>query len=391
MINRTDTYLNNSTRLALIDTISGYVNKQISYRSDFDEIINEHGHSEFFRFDLGENCDGYSPLINKLLSNENLLQNLNEYPDVTHLALRKQIAEIYEINSNEIVLSTGLDSVLDLITKVFFNKNDVYLMAIPEFFLFENYSERMGAAPAFVRLSEENNFKWDEKVLERFNHYLVRVQPKLIWVSNPGNPTGLKVDDCLLLSLIDIASRNNTFVVLDEAYGEYIGGPDKSFAKYIHKYKNLLVLRTFSKAYGLAGIRLGFLMTSSKTIIQAMLLHRYFFPITQFALNIAKIALTDQGFIKSSVIKLHARKKRLFTELEKLENLKLIRSESNIFMMKHQRLNMHEFDQELKLRGILASKLDQSGINHLNYLRFTVRTKDENEKLVDACKKINAL
>ncbi len=391
MIPKVHQLFNHATQLALIDNVDGYVDKQVSYRMETEQIQKEFGVKHLLRFDLGENCDGFSPKVHQELSQTGLIGNLHEYPEITHDSLREKLAAVYGVKPREIILSSGLDSILDLITRVFFEKGDSYIMAAPDFFLFESYSQRMGAVPTFIQLDESHYFQWTDDTLTQFYLNIIHLKPKLIWVSNPVNPTGQCISDDKLLQLIEVASYCNTFVVVDEAYGEYLGGPERSFSRFIPNYKNLLVLRTFSKAYGLAGIRLGLLMTSTTSIIKAMLIHRHYFPLTNFALTAAQIALGDQEYIQYSAQQIQIRKQQVFEQLSKLKQLKFIPSDSSIFMMKHLWLTADEFDYELKKRGILASRLQQTGLEGLNYLRFTIRTPAENEILLKSCREINQL
>jgi histidinol-phosphate aminotransferase len=352
-----------------------------------------HGITDIKRFDLGENIDGFSPNVKDFLENiyknREIFHELSEYPDVTHAGLRGDISSLFNISKENIVLSTGLDSIIDLIARVFFEYQDNYLMPIPDFFLFENYSEKMGANPVFLPLEESNNFKWTIDTVADYQNSIIRFKPKVIWLSNPCNPTGQMLEESLLKELIDLANFNNAFIVVDEAFAEYTSGPKHSAVKYINKYKNLMVLRTFSKAYGLAGIRLGYLMTSSRDIVKALLLHRHHFPVSQLGINISRIALADQNFIESTRSKLVKRKEYLFKELAKLKTFHYIPSETNVYMLKNKYINDVDVDRKFKQKGIIASFLNNSGAKKRNYLRITVKGKKDNEYLIQACKNID--
>jgi histidinol-phosphate aminotransferase len=261
-------------------------------------------------------------------------------------------------------------------------------MSIPDFFLFEKYSERMGAKPVFIQLDEEDNYSWTEKTVEEFKNSIIRFRPKIVWLSNPNNPSGQVIPCETLLELIKITHSYNVFIIIDEAYGEYITDKENSAIKFIEEYKNLMVLKTFSKGYGLAGIRLGYLITSSKDIISALLLHRHHFPATQMAQKFASIALDDQNFIDHSIQNNEKRKKILFDQLSKLETFRFIPSLTNIFMLKNDHLTDDKLNLLLKQRGIFTSLLKINGILNKNYLRLTIRTEDDNEFLYQKCYEI---
>ncbi len=392
MLIKTYKFFNQLTRQALLDSVNGYVDKSKSVTSEINKLRGKFGIKKIYRFDLGENADGFSPKINEYLRKaENqkvLFEKLNEYPNVTHIGLRQQLAEFYHIDRKNIVLSTGLDSILDLITRVFFDYNDVYLMPVPDFFLFESYSERMGGMPIFLPLSEENNFCWTEKTIHHLCDLIERFRPKIVWLSNPSNPSGQVIRPDTLEQIIKIAYDNNVFIVIDEAYGEFFKDANQSAIQFIHEYENLMVLRTFSKAYGLAGIRLGYLISSSKDIIQALLMPRNPFPVTQFALKTASLALTDQKFIQQTVVSTEYRRQKLFQDLLELKTFRFIPSTTNIFMLKNKFLTDEKLHLLLKQKGIYTSLLRITGIEKQNYLRVTIRSEEDNHFLVQKCHEI---
>lgn len=392
MLIKTHKFFNQLTRQALLDSVNGYVDKTKSVTSEINKLRGKFGIDKVYRFDLGENADGFSPRIKKYLENEEnqtkLFEKLNEYPNVTHTGLRQQLAEYYDVDRGQIVLSTGLDSILDLITRIFIDNNDVYLMPIPDFFLFESYSERMGGMPIFLPLEEENNYRWTGKTVEQFCDLISRFRPKIVWISNPSNPSGQTIDKNTLLQIIKIAHDNNVFVVIDEAYGEFFLSGDQSAVQFVQEFKNLMVLRTFSKAYGLAGIRLGYLISSSRDIVQALLLHRNHFPATQFALKTASIALEDQQFIEQTLLSTGYRRNRLFDQLNSLKTFRYIPSTTNIFMLKNNFLTDDRLHLLLKQKGVYTSLLKISGIEKKNYLRITIRDEEDNDVLFRVCKEV---
>lgn len=392
MLIKTYKFFNQLTQQALLDHIEGYVDKSQSVSSEMIKLRSRFDIEKIYRFDLGENVDGFSPNIHNLYNNQfrdqNLFDKLNEYPSITHRQLRQKISQLHGIPREQIVISTGLDSIIDLITRVFFEYNDLYAMSIPDFFLFENYSERMGAKPVFIQLNEEDNYAWTDKTVEQYKNSIIRFRPKIVWLSNPNNPSGQIIPSDMLLELISISHSYNVFIVIDEAYGEYNPDNKNSAIKFIENYKNLMVLRTFSKAYGLAGIRLGYLMTSSKDIVRALLMHRHHFPATQIAQKFASVALDDQNFISRSLLNNFNRKRLLFHHLSELKTFKFIPSSTNIFMLKNDYLTDDKLNLLLKQKGIFTSLLKINGILNKNYLRLTIRTDDDNDFLYQKCYEI---
>ena len=393
MITKTVKSFNQFTRHALMEKVDGYVNKSKSLEEEIFRIKKENNLQKIYRFDLGENVDGFSPIVNDfikiLYNNKLLISKLNQYPDVTHLNLRERLATIFKIPRQSIVISAGLDSILDLISRVFFEYKDHYLMPVPGFFLFESYSERMGASPIFLQLNEEDGFRWTNTIFENCKDLIVRFRPKIIWLSNPNNPTGQIIPDQMLEQIIDLANSYNVFVVVDEAYHEFIGDPADSAARFINKYTNLMVLRTYSKALGLAGIRLGYLMCNDSEIIEALLLHRHHFPVTRLSLNIAQLATKDIDFIRQTRLVTKKRSACLYHQLDTLITFRYIPSFTNIFMLRHRFFSASALDARFKKRGIITSHLNITGITKDNYLRVTIRTEEDNEYLFQICKEID--
>ena len=392
MITKTHKYFNQLTRQALIDKVDGYVNKTKSLSLEIARIKGKYGLEKIYRFDLGENVDGFSGKVKEYLScinyNQHFINDLNEYPDITHRIFREEIASLYNISRDQIVISTGLDSILDLISRVFFDNKDTYVMPVPDFFLFENYSERMGAIPLFLNLNEITEFTWTQQTVNQFRDLIERFRPKLVWLSNPCNPTGKIITNDIINQLVEITNRNNVFIVIDEAYGEYMKNHLDSSVQLINRYKNLMVLRTFSKAYGLAGIRLGYMMSSSKDIVNAMLMHRQYFPATKLAIQMASVAMRDQKFIEQTRYNVIRRKEVLFQKMDKLLSFSYIRSDINIFMLRNKYLSNAKLKSIFKQYGIFTSLVTISENDEDNYLRITIKKSTDNEYFIQICRLI---
>jgi histidinol-phosphate aminotransferase len=393
MIVKTVKSFNQFTRHALSEKVAGYVNKSKSLEEEIMRLKKRHNLQKIYRFDLGENVDGFSPKINEFLENlyknEVLFSKLHQYPDITHLSLRERIGATFNIPRQHIVISAGLDSILDLITRVFFEYRDVFVMPVPGFFLFESYSERMGATPVFLQLEEDSDFEWTETTFEKLKDLIIRFRPKIVWLSNPNNPSGNVIPEPMLIEIFNLTHEYNIFVVLDEAYFDYVGKIADSAARYIKQYDNLMVLRSFSKAYGLAGIRLGYIMCSNEDIIEALLIHRHHFPITQLSLNIARVALKDKHFINQTQVNTRQRRTILYNLLDTLSSFRYIPSHTNIFMLKNNLISSTELDSRLKRYGIITSQLNITGIATNKYLRITIRKESDNYYFFNACKEIN--
>ncbi|MBI3129941.1 MAG: histidinol-phosphate aminotransferase family protein [Acidobacteria bacterium] len=395
MHTKTHKFFNSPTRQAMFEKVKGYVDKSVDMEAEIERVRALYDLDRIYRFDLGENSEGYSPRIREYLDELRLddqrVARFNEYPDSNHAVLKQRLAEKYAIPPEWFIIAAGLDSILDLITRVFLDHRDVYLMPTPSFFLFEALSERMGAVPYFLELREEDQFRWTNQTTHRFKELVDKFRPKLIWIANPNNPTGHLIHDMVIEELLDYASSYNAFVVVDEAFGEYTDPPGEvlSAARFLPKYQNLMVLRTFSKKYGLASLRIGYLMCSSPDILEGIQIHRHPFPVTQLSADLALIALEDEAFLTQSRTENISKRKEVFAHLTSLSNFSAIPSSTNIFMVRHHHLGGEELKRAFEQRGIIASHIDISGIKGRGYLRFSLRNREDNQYLCDVFKDID--
>ncbi len=396
---KTHKFFNAATRQAMFELVKGYMDRTVDPEAEIERIQQEYGLERVYRFDLGENAEGYSPRILEYLGelrkegriNTRLNDWLNSYPERNHLGLKQLLAERFGVPPEWFILGAGLEAVLDLVTRVFLDHRDIYLMPIPSFYLFEEYSERMGAIPYFLELKEEDDFRWVAKTSLRFKNMVEKFKPKLIWIANPNNPTGQFIHETVMEDLIECASAYNAFVVVDEAYGEYTDPPGgvHSAAQFLHQHENLMVLRTFSKKYGLASLRIGYLMSSSADIRDGLKVHCNNFPVTQLSVDLAKIALEDKAFLDQSRVQTSANRREVFEKLAELRSFATVPSLTNIFMIRNHRLSGPELMKALHRRGIIASALEISGIRDRGYLRLALRNREDNLHLFRACEEID--
>lgn len=386
-------FFNAPTRQAMFEGVGSYLDA--SHDADPARLGPLGPANATYRFDLGENAEGYSPRIREYLTelaqDDFMRARFNHYPERNHTTLKLRIAEKFSIPPEWIVLGAGLDSILDLIARVFLEHRDIYLMPTPSFFLFEAISERMGAVPYFLDLKEEDAFRWTADTTRRFRRMVEKFRPKLIWIANPNNPTGHYLNDMTIEELVAFASSYNAFVVVDEAYGEYTDPPGEvlSAARLLARHPNLMVLRTFSKKYGLASLRVGYLMCAASRIREGLQVHQPPFPITQLSADLALIALEDDAFLQTTREQTLLNRKALFEQIQRMDRFTLIPSSTNIFMLRHKDMDGPTLRSELRRRGIIASPLEITGLEGKGYLRFCLRKREDNHRLCQALWDLN--
>jgi histidinol-phosphate aminotransferase len=194
----------------------------------------------------------------------------------------------------------------------------------------------------------------------------------------------------VLEDLVEFASFYNAFLVIDEAFGEYTDPPGdvRSAARLLHRFENLMVLRTFSKKYGLASLRIGYLMCSSPDILEGIQVHRHHFPVTQLSADMALIALEDEAFLDQSRTQNTANRRETFECLTSLPGFSVVPSMSNVFMLKNRTMSCAELQEAFERRGIITSALDISGVRDKGYLRITLRNREDNQYLCQVCREI---
>jgi len=390
---KTQSFFNIGTQRALYEPMGGYISKEF-YIQEYIKILKEKFNLEkIYRFDLGQNNDGCTDEIEqrfKEFSHTDIRQFLKNYPEFICLDLRKKIAALHNIFPEWILLSAGLEQMLAHIASSFLELNDRIMVTSPTFYLFEEFSRRMGAIPIHLDLNEEDNFAWTDLIFDEYRKILSRLNPKLIWIANPNNPSGVFITPEYVEQIVKDAADHYAFVVIDEAYGEYTDtdGSVISASSLLHEYNNLIVLRTFSKGYGLANLRVGFAMTGNEEILRALKIHRTNFPITQFSFDFASIALDRIDYlthVRQNVIKRNIYFKE---KLVKIPHIVFINSETNITMLRHIRLSANKLMNQLEKNGIIVAKVPGEHVLLQRYIRATLGTKEELDYFSEVLKKI---
>ena len=301
------------------------------------------------------------------------------YPDSDGTFLRKTLSNKFKLDRNRIILGSGSDQIFELICKSFLKKGDEVIVPKYSFIIYRIYSKMNGAK---VIYSRENNFK--VSVNEILNK--VSKKTKVVFLANPNNPTGtyIKKKDLLFLRK---KLRSNILLVVDDAYYEYVKQKDYLSALKIFKnYKNVVMTRTFSKIYGLAGLRVGW-GYGSREIINALNKVKPPFNVSRPALFAASAAIKDSAWLNKEVKHVNKWNKKMFNEFKRLK-IETNKSYSNFLLVNFDRvkINSSKVFKLLAKTGILVRKMDVYGIK--NSLRITIGKSNENRKLISKLRKI---
>ena len=301
------------------------------------------------------------------------------YPDTNGTFLRETLSKKFKLDKNRILLGSGSDQIFELICKAYLKKGDEVIVPKYSFIIYRIYSKMNGAK---VIYSNENNFTVSVKdILKK-----VTTKTKVVFLANPNNPTGTYVAKKDLLFLRK-KLRSNILLVVDDAYFEYVKQKNYSSAlKLFSNFKNVVMTRTFSKIYGLAGLRVGW-GYGSKEIIDTLNKIKPPFNVNKAALFAASAAVKDSAWLNKEIKHVNNWNKKMFNEFKKMK-IDTNRSYSNFLLVNFDKvkINSSRVFKLLANAGILVRKMDVYGIK--NSLRITIGKSEENRKLISKMKKI---
>ena len=248
----------------------------------------EEGRARKLRLDFNENTVGCSPAVLRALSRMTAEQ-MAIYPE--YQATTRRLARFFRVRPEEMHLTNGIDDALHLIADTFIEDGDSVLVAEPTFDMYRFFSELAGARVTALRYDDEMKFPVAD-VLRELRGSSPSI-PRVLFIANPNNPTGTLVQPEDLRRILRAASR--TLVLVDEAYFDFSG---LTILSWIRQYSNLLVARTFSKAAGLAALRLGCLFAKPE-ILSVMRRACTPYPVNTAALVAAEASIRDARFLRN--------------------------------------------------------------------------------------------
>jgi len=330
------------------------------------------------KLSANESALGVSPRVKKILNNKNFI--LSKYPDSKSQALRKEISNKFGCDFNKIICGAGSDEIIQMICQLYLKPSDEVIVPQYSFLMYRIYTKIVGAKVIF---SKEKNFKVSvPEIIKK-----VTKKTKIVFIANPNNPTGTYLKKLELLELRK-KLKKNILLVLDDAYFEYMKNKDYRSSLELFKNKdNVVVIRTFSKIYGLASLRVGW-GYASKKIIDAMNVIKPPFNVNQLAQIAAIEALRDKNFINQSVKHNTAEANKVRNILEKL-NIFSNEVTANFLLLNFDKckFSANYVFNKLQSKGIILRSTEE-GYNIKNKLRLTIGSKKENIKLITVIKSI---
>lgn len=324
---------------------------------------------------LASNENPFGPSPKALEAMKKFSKDMNIYPDKGCLELKDQIAVKLGLSTENIVIGNGSDEIMLLAGLAFLSAKEEVIISKNTFSTYEIVTRLMDGDPVFVDLKDN---AYDLNAMAG----AITDKTKLIFICSPNNPTGTistKKDLDSFLSRVP----SNVIVIIDEAYGDYVVSKDyPDSLEYIKGKKNVLVLRTFSKIYGLAGLRIGYGIASPE-IIKYLDMVRLPFSVNRLAQLAAIAALNDEGFVEKSLTNNSDGKTYLYGELDGL-GVSYQKTEANFICIKlDEKADIVFID--LMRSGIIIRPLTSFGMPYS--IRVTIGTPEQNRGFIKALKK----
>ena len=336
-----------------------------------EELERELGITDIIKLASNENALGPSPRVLEALSS---LPELCRYPDGNGFVLRQSLSRMHQVKPEQITLGNGSNDILDLVARVFVTDRDQVIFSQHAFAIYKLVTLSLGAEGI-------------ETPARAYGHDLTAIldavteKTRLIYIANPNNPTGTWLNAAELKLFMD-ELPDHIIVLMDQAYYEYAVGPGyANCIEWLDDYPNLVVARTFSKAYGLAGLRVGF-SVSHADVADLMNRVRQPFNVNSIALHAARAALEEQQHIADSVAFNQRGMNQLLEGFVEM-GIESIPSRANFICFDLGRPAGPIYERLLR-SGVIVRPIESYGLP--NHLRVSVGRQEENEKFLDALK-----
>jgi histidinol-phosphate aminotransferase len=322
------------------------------------------------RLDFNENTIGCSPKVRAAIRNLTSA-TVSMYPEQE--SVRRELARFFEVHPDELLLSNGTDEALHLIADAFIEPDNAVLLVEPTFAMYRFYSELAGARIQALRYDAAMQFPMGALLAE------LRKCPRVFFLANPNNPTGSVLRPTELRRILKAAT--NTLVVVDEAYFEFSG---ITILPWIRRHNNLVVTRTFSKAAGLAGLRLGCIF-ANRSVAAYFRKAQSPYPVNVAALVAARATIRDRAFLRDTLRTLRRSRKELERGLSKL-GIRFFPSAAN-FVLLFLGTRAKEVVASLARRGILVRDRC-SDFGGEGYVRITFGTLSQTRRVLRQLKEL---
>ena len=307
------------------------------------------------------------------------VKNCADYPDPFCRKLTEKLGKYHNLEQEYIFLSNGAADVLFKLALALKPKNA--LLLAPTFADYEKALTTVNCRISYFDLLQDNEFCVDESILSD-----IKSDTDLVVICNPNNPTGQITDEYLLLRILDKCRLSGTYLLVDECFMDFVD-KEKAFSlkKYLKEYDNLIILKAFTKTYAMAGIRLGYCLTSNESIIEKCRENGQDWSVSTLAQAAGLSALDEEEYLAKS--KEYIKKERSYL-LENLQKLGFNTYGSNANYIFFAAAGVPKLAEKLQNEGCLIRKCANYHNLNENYYRIAVRTTTQNRFLIKAVRKI---
>ena len=357
--------------------VPSYIKQLTNYKpgKPITEAQRELGITDFIKLASNENPLGPSP--KGLAAIKNSFKRLHRYPDATGYELRKKLAESFSVKMDNVILGAGSEGIMSTIMRTFLLSDDELISAANSFIGFRVLANASGRRVHWVPMK---NYRYDlETISDKINDYT-----KLIYIANPDNPMGTYVTREEFDEFYTYVPER-VLIILDEAYYEFAQNSPDYPDSMSYRYDNVITLRTFSKAYGLAGIRIGYGFAHDSLINNLMKVKVPFEPsLTGQTAGMA--ALDDTGFLAKTIKTNNDGMAYLKKEFEALSIEQVPSAANFITTVWDSEERASKLTQKLLENGVIVRQLSAFGWS--NCIRISVGLREENQKCIQSLKEI---
>ncbi|MDP8233869.1 MAG: histidinol-phosphate transaminase [Candidatus Saelkia tenebricola] len=332
-----------------------------------EEVKRELGLDEVFKLASNENPVGPSPKAIGAINT--VLNNLNRYPDASCFYLKEKLAKFWKLDIDNFIIGNGSDEIIALTLKAFLNPGEEVIISNPTFLMYEILAKIEGAVLKVVAMK---NFRYDLDAIKKS----ITDRTKIIFIANPDNPCGTYVNKKEVEDFVKGISKE-IVLFFDEAYYEFMDVVDYPDTVSFINERPCVVSRTFSKVYGLAGLRVGYGIATPE-VIQCLGKVKDPFNVNSLAQAAALSALDDQDFVQGVVRLTKNGREYLFKEFKRMD-IEYIESYTNCILVKIGDKS-GELCEYLLKNGIIIRNMAAWGL--YDYIRVSIGLENENEKLI---------
>lgn len=357
-----------------------YLASSREYKGGKSKTEIEAGGKKVYKLSSNENPLGASPLAIEAIKKN--IDSLSEYPSPNDQRLQQALSTFYggQLTPDQFITTNSGVANLELIMRGFITEGSECIYSSPYFTPYSAFPAKMGAKTLDIPLVGDK-FRLDlEGIMNAIND-----RTSLVFITSPNNPTGSIIEKAQIDELLGFLP-DHVLLVFDEVYHQYPNDDDYVRAlPYVLSGKNVIAVNSLSKAYGLAGLRIGY-SYASEEVASYLRKFRRPFMLNTLSMEAAIAALGDHEFIQRTVDLIHTEKNYLYGELDKLD-IQYWKTQGNFFMLQPNG-TPQEFEEQMINHGVMTRTLEGFGAS--NYVRVTIGTREGNKALINGIKRSNS-